>query len=112
MNMHQKVRKSPAVLPCAGELNAMQRKGMTQGEIARLFGVTVSAINVKLRRGGFARIRAYGGARVNTVKAPEQYTSPSVSKHPDRVTRVTFSGAHVTMPRLTFLDGPAQQSGE
>ncbi|ARO24768.1 GcrA family cell cycle regulator protein [Rhizobium sp. TAL182] len=27
--------------------------------------------------------------------------------HPDRVTRVTFSGASVTMPRVPTIDGPA-----
>lgn len=105
MNVHQKVRKSPAVLPEAGELNAMQRKGMTQGEIARIFGVTVSAINVKLRRAGFARIRAYGGAKIRQPDV-DQSPSPSLTKHPDRVTRIT-NGASVTMPRVTFLDGPA-----
>nr|WP_245497673.1 hypothetical protein [Rhizobium ruizarguesonis] len=29
-------------------------------------------------------------------------------RHPDRVTRVTLSGAHVTMPRVPCIDGPAE----
>lgn len=108
MNMHQKVRKSRAFLPEAGELNAMQRKGMTQTEIAQIYGVTVSAINVKLRRAGFARIRAYGGARVTNVsKIMEQYPAPSTVKHADRVTRITPTGMHISLPRVTFIDGPA-----
>lgn len=105
MNMHQKVRKSPTLLPSAGEINAMVRKGMTQTEIASIFGVTTSAINVKLRRAGFAPIRGYGGVRVVTKRQPEQSASPSATNHTDRVVRVTPTGMRISLPRVTFIDG-------
>lgn len=114
MNMHQKVRKSPTILPSAGEINAMVRKGMTQTEIASIFGVTTSAINVKLRRAGFAAIRNYGGNRVTTKHPPdvcavimEKYPAPPTVKHTDRVTRITPTGMRISLPRVTFIDGPA-----
>lgn len=112
MNVHQKIRKSPAVLPLAGEIHAMMRGGKTQSEIARQYEVSPAAISKKLRRAGFDATRGYGGIRVVKKRDPvvtaimEQYPAPSVTIHPDRVTRIT-NGAHVTMPRVTFIDGPA-----
>jgi hypothetical protein len=112
-------KKKPSILPEAGVLHSHMQKGMTQTEIAALYGVTTSAINVKLRRAGFAPIREYGGRkytghRVIAQRAAimEQYPAPSEIKHSDRVQRVTITGAVVTVRRLTFLDGPALQSGE
>lgn len=112
MNFQKRIRKSPTVLPDAGELNAMIRKGMTPTEIASIYGVAASAICVKLRRSGFAPTKEYDGIRVINKRPPdvsaimERYPAPAEVKHADRVTRVTMSGAVVTVRRLTFLDGP------
>lgn len=108
MNMHQKIRKSPAVLPSAGELNAMLRTGMKHAEIALMFGTTSAAISVKLRRAGFDATRGYGGIRVSRKRPVERHMSPTPAvKHDDRVTRITPTGMRISLPRVTFIDGPA-----
>jgi hypothetical protein len=111
--MKQK-RKSPSLIPDAGDLFALMQKGMTQTEIGNLYGVTPSAICVKLRRAGFAPTREYGGNRVTRIKTPEmiallkKHPAPSETKHSDRVTRVTPTGSRITLARVSYIDGIAE----
>ena len=37
----------------------------------------------------------------------EKYPAPPTVKHTDRVTRVTPTGMRISLPRVTFIDGPA-----
>lgn len=66
--------------------------------------ITPSAICVKLRRAGMGR-----GKEAKAVRAAPVFKTPPVAPQ-DCVVRTTSIGAKVTMPRLTFLDGPASEA--
>jgi GcrA cell cycle regulator len=44
---------------------------------------------------------------VARISLPEDATPAQRINHADRVIRVTFSGAEVTLPRVVFIDGEA-----
>lgn len=90
-------------LPSADELASM----LTQhslGEISSALGFSRKAITTKLRRYGMAVGKPQSHYVVNVVVAP---LKKEKTFHADRVTRITFAGAEVTMPRVAFIDGEA-----
>jgi hypothetical protein len=88
-------------LPSAAELAGMLRH-YTLAEITASLGADRKAITTKLRRHGMALGKPHSHYVVNAVPAPLKKQKVI---HPDRVTRITFAGAHVTMPRVAFIDG-------
>ncbi|MBY5821468.1 hypothetical protein [Rhizobium leguminosarum] len=88
-------------LPSAAELAGMLRH-YTLAEVTASLGADRKAITTKLRRYGMGLGKPQSHYVVNVVVAPLRKEKKF---HPDRVTRTTFAGAEVTMPRLTFLDG-------
>ncbi|EJB03800.1 GcrA cell cycle regulator [Rhizobium sp. BK619] len=78
--------------------------GMSARAIAEMFGSKKNTVIMMARRNR-DRFPARQDAR---PKLPQAEAAPAESpRHPDRVRRVTFSGAEVTMPRVPFIDGPA-----
>ncbi|ACI53992.1 hypothetical protein Rleg2_0696 [Rhizobium leguminosarum bv. trifolii WSM2304] len=77
--------------------------GMSARAIAELFGSKKNTVIMMARRNR-DRFPARQDAR---QKPPQAEAAPEPPRHPDRVKRVTFSGAEVTMPRVPFIDGPA-----
>ncbi|MGR9384900.1 hypothetical protein [Rhizobium leguminosarum] len=90
-------------LPSAAELSGMLRH-YTLAEVAASLGADRKAITTKLRRYGMAVGKPQSHYVVNVVVAP---LKKEKKVHPDRVTRTTFAGAEVTMPRVRFIDGNA-----
>ncbi|MGV4792714.1 GcrA cell cycle regulator [Rhizobium sp. F40D2] len=78
--------------------------GMSARAIAEMFGSKKNTVIMMTHRNR-DRFPARQDAR---QKLPPVETAPAEPpRHPDRVRRVTFSGAEVTMPRVPFIDGPA-----
>lgn len=92
------------------EAEKLWRQGISGTAIAEKLGVKMRQIYTlaESNRDRFplrvAKVRSKG---VVVMELTPVVASPKRPAHPDRVTRVTFSGAHVTLPRVTFLDGPA-----
>ncbi|WHO72499.1 GcrA family cell cycle regulator [Rhizobium sp. BT03] len=79
------------------------QQGLSAREIANLFGSKKNTVINMTHRN-----RDRFPARQDTRQSPpETREAPTPIRHPDRVTRVTLSGAHVTMPRVPCIDGPA-----
>lgn len=89
--------KTLARLPDAEELQILLATTSFR-KLADDFGVSTSAIHRKIKRAELGR---------NPVGRPKVY-HPEIPMS-ERVVRVTSIGARVTMPRLTFLDGPASE---
>ena len=78
------------------------QQGLSAREIANLFGSKKNTVINMAHRN-----RDRFPARQVTRPPPETCEAPAPIRHPDRVTRVTLSGAEVTMPRVPCIDGPA-----
>jgi hypothetical protein len=96
-------------LPSAEELAGML---MTHSlaEVSASLGFERKAITTKLRRHGLALGKPTAHYVMKNRNNPPVLAAPLRKEkafHADRVTRITFAGAEVTMPRLTFLDGEA-----
>lgn len=78
--------------------------GMSARAIAELFGSKKNTVIMMARRNR-ERFPTRQEARHRLPEPGFEALAPV--RHPDRVTRVTFSGAQVTMPRVPFIDGPA-----
>jgi len=81
------------------------RLGVSTSNIADALGVTYPAIQslTCYRRDLFPdRGRAF-----KPVEATPEVLAPKVAS--DRVTRTTISGAKITLPRVTFIDGPYRE---
>lgn len=89
----------------------LYRQGISFGKIAAKFGTTRdSVIGVAFRnRDLFPKRLIITAAKKKQPPMPKRAPRPpSPPKlYIDRVTRTTFSGAKVTMPRVVFIDGPA-----
>ncbi len=79
-------------------------EGQTAKAIGEVFGVKDHAI-VNLARRYRDRFPARQAAQ-RPLPAPILEPVARIL-HPDRVKRVTISGAEVTMPRVPYIDGPA-----
>ncbi|NEJ74887.1 GcrA cell cycle regulator [Rhizobium phaseoli] len=79
-------------------------EGRSARQIAELFGSKKNTVINMAHRN-----RDRFPARQDTRQKPPEVDPAPVEpiRHPDRVRRVTFSGAEVTMPRVPFIDGPA-----
>ncbi|MBX5160449.1 MULTISPECIES: GcrA family cell cycle regulator [unclassified Rhizobium] len=84
------------------------QEGRSARAIAELFGSKKNTV-INMAHRNRDRFPARQDARQDTrQKPPEADAAPAAPiRHPDRVRRVTFSGAEVTMPRVPFIDGPA-----
>ncbi|MBP2486317.1 MULTISPECIES: GcrA family cell cycle regulator [Rhizobium] len=80
------------------------KEGLSAREIANLFGSKKNTVINMAHRN-----RDRFPSRQDAWH-PQPKAGPPVQpiRHPDRVTRVTMSGAHVTMPRVPSIDGPAE----
>jgi GcrA cell cycle regulator len=78
--------------------------GLSARAIADLFGSKKNTVIMMARRNRH-RFPARQDARQKPP--PAEVVPAEPPRHPDRVRRVTFSGAEVTMPRVPFIDGPA-----
>lgn len=86
------------------------REGLSGTVIAKKLGVGMRQIYslADTRRDRFPRRtinKAISPGVVVLTMPRADAESPPMK--PDRVLRITFSGARVTMPRVTFIDGPA-----
>ena len=87
----------------------MWADGASARDIAKSIGSTKAIVlkHARAHRDDFPSRREWSGGR---PKAKEE-AAAEVSPRPDfdlgRVKRVTLSGAVVTLPRVTFIDGPA-----
>ena len=93
-------------LPSAHELAGMLTT-QTLAEVTAALGVNRKAITTKLRRYGMAVGKPYQHYVVKN-RWPTVVSAPLKKErvyHPDRVIRITISGAEVTMPRVAFIDG-------
>jgi len=84
------------------------RLGISTAEIAEMFGVSYGTIQslACYRRDLFPdRGRAF-----KPVEIDPQVFAPKTTA--DRVTRTTLSGANITLPRVTFIDGPYREAAE
>ncbi|MDR9779309.1 GcrA family cell cycle regulator [Rhizobium redzepovicii] len=79
------------------------QQGLSAREIANLFGSKKNTVINMTHRN---RDR-FPARQVTRPPPPETREAPAPIRHPDRVTRVTLSGAEVTMPRVPCIDGPA-----
>lgn len=78
------------------------KEGLTARQIAEIVGSKKNTvINIAYRHRSRFPIKQM--PRI----ASQIYVSITPIRHPDRVTRVTISGAQVTMPRVPTIDGPA-----
>lgn len=96
-------------LPSAEELAGMLTKH-SLAEVSAALGFERKAITTKLRRHGLAIGKPTAHYVMKNRGGPPIVAAPLKKEkvfHHDRVTRITFAGAEVTMPRLTFLDGEA-----
>lgn len=78
-------------------------------DTARRYGVTPSAICVKLRRAGTPRGETKPG---RPAKFKIDRPAVTAGTNPETVVRITASGARVTLPRVSFIDGPAVRKCE
>ncbi|MBX4926013.1 GcrA family cell cycle regulator [Rhizobium binae] len=83
------------------EAEKFWQAGFSAREIAELFGSKKNTV-INMAHRNRDRFPSRQEAR-----RPPPDTSAVPIRHPDRVTRVTLSGAHVTMPRVPTIDGPA-----
>lgn len=83
------------------EAQKFWQAGFSAREIAELFG---SKKNTVINMAHRNRDR-FPSRQLALRPADAEVSAPT--RHPDRVTRVTLSGAHVTMPRVPTIDGPA-----
>lgn len=85
------------------------RQGVTGTAIAKKLGVKMRQVYTlaENNRDRFpVRVPKLSAPGVVVMTMPR--TQAEVPKmKPDRVSRITISGARVTMPRVTFIDGPA-----
>ncbi|MGM5009985.1 GcrA family cell cycle regulator [Rhizobium sp. 969_B3_N1_2] len=77
--------------------------GISAREIAERFG---SKKNSVITMAGKHRDR-FPARQSARVSLPADATAAQRAHHADRVIRVTFSGAEVTLPRVAFIDGAA-----
>ncbi|MBX5190144.1 GcrA cell cycle regulator [Rhizobium sp. NZLR3b] len=77
--------------------------GISAREIAERFG---SKKNSVITMAGKHRDR-FPARQAARVSLPKDATPAERIRHADRVIRVTFSGAEVTLPRVVFIDGAA-----
>ncbi|PDT00091.1 GcrA cell cycle regulator [Rhizobium chutanense] len=77
------------------------QEGLSAREIANLFGSKKNTV-INMAHRNRDRFPARQDAR---HPPPETREAKAPVRHPDRVTRVTLSGAHVTMPRVPSIDG-------
>ncbi|MBX5022451.1 GcrA family cell cycle regulator [Rhizobium lentis] len=78
------------------------QEGFSAREIAELFGSKKNTVINMAHRN-----RDRFPSRDARKPPPEAGEAPAPIRHPDRVRRVTLSGAEVTMPRVPTIDGPA-----
>ncbi|PDT12957.1 GcrA cell cycle regulator [Rhizobium sp. M1] len=83
------------------EAQRFWQAGYSAREIAELFGSKKNTVINMAHRN-----RDRFPSRQPALRPPDAEVS-APTRHPDRVTRVTLSGAHVTMPRVPTIDGPA-----
>ncbi|ANL33186.1 MULTISPECIES: GcrA family cell cycle regulator [Rhizobium] len=84
------------------EAQKFWQAGFSAREIAELFGSKKNTVINMAHRN-----RDRFPARQDALRPPPGIAAAAPIRHPDRVTRVTLSGAHVTMPRVPTIDGPA-----
>jgi GcrA cell cycle regulator len=77
--------------------------GISAREIAERLGSTKNTV---INMAGRHRDR-FPARQVARISLPEDATPAQRINHADRVIRVTFSGAEVTLPRVVFIDGVA-----
>jgi GcrA cell cycle regulator len=77
--------------------------GISAREIAERLGSTKNTV---INMAGRHRDR-FPARQVARISLPEDATPAQRINHADRVIRVTFSGAEVTLPRVVFIDGEA-----
>lgn len=87
---------------------AMALRTMRMIDVAKKYGVSPSAICVKLRRAGMPRGESI---QKKPARDPVVAVISEPPKRADTVIRITHSGARVTMPRVTIIDGPAADRG-
>jgi len=78
-------------------------EGISAREIAERFGSTKNTV---IRMAGKHRDR-FPARQSARISLPADATPAQRAHHADRVIRVTFSGAEVTLPRVAFIDGAA-----
>ncbi|EJC73841.1 GcrA cell cycle regulator [Rhizobium hidalgonense] len=88
------------------EAQKLWQAGRSAREIADLFGSKKNTV-INMAHRNRDRFPARQAIR---QPLPETCQAPAPIRHPDRVTRVTLSGAEVTMPRVPCIDGPAPQA--
>lgn len=79
--------------------------GISARAIAEMFGSKKNTV-INMARRHRHRFPSRQDARQPLPEAGGETRAPI--RHPDRVTRVTISGAHVTMPRVPCIDGYAE----
>lgn len=77
--------------------------GISAREIAERIGSTKNTV---INMAGRHRDR-FPARQVARISLPQDATPAQRAHHADRVIRVTFSGAEVTLPRVAFIDGVA-----
>jgi hypothetical protein len=95
-------------LPSAEELAGMLMNH-SLAEVSASLGFERKAITTKLRRHGLAIGKPTANYVMKNRGGPPVVVAPLKKEktfHPDRVSRLTFAGAEVTMPRVAFIDGP------
>lgn len=89
----------------------MWKEGKSPAQIGKAIGRTPDAVYTKAcqLRSIFGQRHAATGQIVKSapIKAAVVQQERRPNPHPNRVTRITFAGATCTMPRVTFIDGPA-----
>ncbi|MGO7779465.1 GcrA family cell cycle regulator [Rhizobium ruizarguesonis] len=78
-------------------------EGISAREIAERLGSTKNTV-INMAGRHRDRFPARQSARISL---PEDATEGQRIHHADRVIRVTFTGAEVTLPRVAFIDGAA-----
>lgn len=86
------------------------RQGMSGTSIAKRLGVGMRQIYTfaETRRDKFPRRTAKIASPGIVVMTIDRDGAGTPMQQQDRVSRITFSGARVTLPRVTFIDGPAE----
>lgn len=97
--------KGTELPPVYALVNALTTR--TVKEVAEEYGVSPSAICVKLRRAGGSSGKA---GRPPIYPAFEPVEMPRIGA--DRVVRKTFAGALITLPRIPSIDGHFLEAAE
>ncbi|MDK4736913.1 GcrA family cell cycle regulator [Rhizobium sp. CNPSo 3490] len=79
------------------------QEGLSARQIAELFGSKKNTV-INMAHRNRDRFPPRQDPRKTLAVAG---AAPAPISHPDRVRRVTLSGAEVTMPRVPTIDGPA-----